>query len=87
MMAELKPYPKMKDSGVEWLGMVPEHWEIERAKNLFTKRWNGSRTNSIRRGHNVFSRRYGDSEKRSAELIGFTGITKRDRLSNWNPSG
>ena len=31
MMAELKPYPKMKDSGVEWLGMVPEHWEVHRA--------------------------------------------------------
>ena len=27
----------MKDSGVEWLGMIPEHWDIERAKNLFTK--------------------------------------------------
>ena len=37
MTAELKPYPTMKDSGVEWLGMVPEHWDIERAKNLFTK--------------------------------------------------
>ena len=35
MMAELKPYPKMKDSGVEWLGMVPEHWDIRRAKYLF----------------------------------------------------
>ena len=21
-------YPKYKDSGVEWLGEVPEHWEI-----------------------------------------------------------
>ena len=30
-MAELKPYPTMKDSGVEWLGMVPEHWEVHRA--------------------------------------------------------
>ena len=37
MTAELKPYPTMKDSGVEWLGMIPEHWDIERAKNLFTK--------------------------------------------------
>ena len=27
----------MKDSGVEWLGTIPEHWDIERAKNLFTK--------------------------------------------------
>ncbi len=27
MIADLKPYPAMKDSGVEWLGEVPEHWE------------------------------------------------------------
>jgi len=24
----LKPYPRMKDSGVPWLGEVPEHWEV-----------------------------------------------------------
>ena len=23
-----KPYPKYKDSGVDWLGDVPEHWEV-----------------------------------------------------------
>ncbi len=22
-------YPKYKDSGVEWLGEVPEHWESQ----------------------------------------------------------
>jgi type I restriction enzyme S subunit len=27
VIADLKPYPKMKDSGVPWLGAVPEHWE------------------------------------------------------------
>jgi type I restriction enzyme S subunit len=27
-------YPKYKDSGVEWLGDVPEHWEIRRLKFL-----------------------------------------------------
>jgi len=25
----LKPYPVMKDSGVEWLGQVPKHWRVE----------------------------------------------------------
>ena len=25
-------YPKYKDSGVEWLGGVPEHWEVKRLK-------------------------------------------------------
>jgi type I restriction enzyme S subunit len=28
MIADLKPYPVMKDSGVPWLGRVPEHWEV-----------------------------------------------------------
>jgi type I restriction enzyme S subunit len=28
MIADLKPYPVMKDSGVPWLGEVPEHWEV-----------------------------------------------------------
>lgn len=37
LWSALKPYPRMKASGVEWLGAVPEHWEIERGKNLFTK--------------------------------------------------
>lgn len=30
----LDPNAKMKDSGVEWLGEVPEHWIIGRLKNL-----------------------------------------------------
>jgi type I restriction enzyme S subunit len=37
MIEGLKPYPKMKDSGVPWLGRVPEPWETERAKWLFRK--------------------------------------------------
>jgi len=35
MIADLRPYPAMKDSGVEWLGEVPEHWRVERGKWLF----------------------------------------------------
>ena len=30
----LNPDVPMKDSGVEWLGQVPEHWEIPRLKQL-----------------------------------------------------
>ena len=25
----------MKDSGVEWIGKIPEHWEVKRFKNIF----------------------------------------------------
>jgi type I restriction enzyme S subunit len=34
----LKPYPKYKDSGVPWLGEVPEHWEVARNGRLFAER-------------------------------------------------
>ncbi len=33
MIADLKPYPAYKDSGVPWLGEVPEHWEAHRIRN------------------------------------------------------
>jgi type I restriction enzyme S subunit len=29
-----KPYPAYKDSGVEWLGQIPAHWEVKRLKTL-----------------------------------------------------
>ena len=32
-VGELKPYPEMKDSGVEWLGKVPEHWEVRKLRH------------------------------------------------------
>ena len=37
MSLTLKPYPEYKDSGIPWLGEIPSHWRIERAKWLFKK--------------------------------------------------
>ena len=34
----LNPNAKMKDSGVEWIGEVPEHWEVNKFRNLFKTR-------------------------------------------------
>jgi len=34
MIGGLKPYPKMKDSGVQWLGEVPEHWEVRKVREV-----------------------------------------------------
>lgn len=30
----LDPSVKMKDSGVEWIGEIPEHWEVKKLKNI-----------------------------------------------------
>ena len=35
MIDGLKPYPKYKDSGVPWLGEVPEHWGVLPGRALF----------------------------------------------------
>jgi type I restriction enzyme S subunit len=32
----LNPNVKMKDSGVEWIGDIPEHWEMKRVSNFGT---------------------------------------------------
>lgn len=33
-----KPYPAYKDSGVDWLGQVPKHWEVRRIRNAVDMR-------------------------------------------------
>ncbi len=35
-MSQYKPYPAYKDSGVEWLGRVPEHWHVVRMRYVAT---------------------------------------------------
>ena len=37
-----KPYPAYKDSGVPWLGHVPEHWEVVKLKFISKRMQNGS---------------------------------------------
>ena len=34
MIDGLKPYPAQKDSGVPWLGDVPDHWRVRRQRSL-----------------------------------------------------
>jgi type I restriction enzyme S subunit len=46
----LNPDAPMKDSGVEWLGEVPEHWEVRRVKSVSTFITSGPRGWSERVG-------------------------------------
>lgn len=32
----LNPDVPLKDSGIEWIGMIPEHWEVKRMKDIFS---------------------------------------------------
>lgn len=33
----LRPYPEYKDSGVDWLGDIPTHWEVYPHRSIFTE--------------------------------------------------
>ena len=30
---KLKPYPKYKDSGIQWIGKIPVGWEVNKVKH------------------------------------------------------
>jgi type I restriction enzyme, S subunit len=36
-----KPYPAYKDSGIEWLGRIPAHWEVKRLRSTVKSCQNG----------------------------------------------
>ncbi len=38
---KLKPYPKYKDSGIEWLGEIPIHWSIRKLKFVSSVKLSG----------------------------------------------
>ena len=37
MTNKYKKYSSYKDSGVEWLGEIPEEWDVRRFKTLFNE--------------------------------------------------
>ncbi|NMW19482.1 MAG: restriction endonuclease subunit S [Chlorobiaceae bacterium] len=38
MIADLKPYPEYRESGLPWLGKVPEHWDLIPNRGLMRRR-------------------------------------------------
>ena len=60
MTRDLKPYPKLKDSGNESLGSVPEHWEVRRLGQVgtFSKGNGGNKEDEVATG--IPCVRYGD---------------------------
>jgi len=62
----LDPTVPMKDSGVEWLGEVPEHWEIVRIGTMFGESQSGGRDDlpvlSVSIHHGVSDRELDDDD-------------------------
>jgi len=74
MMSKLEKYPKYKDSGVEWLGDIPAHWNSLKVKNIcfFDK------------GFGLSKNELDDCGKYSCILYGelFTSFKNQNSISN-----
>ncbi len=51
---KLKPYPEYKDSDVEWLGKIPEHWTIPRFRRIASGFSNGTTAQQLASGFSKY---------------------------------
>jgi type I restriction enzyme S subunit len=52
----MEPYPEYKDSGIEWIGEIPQHWDVTKLKHSLSKLESGNRENDSNRLDNgIFS--------------------------------
>jgi type I restriction enzyme S subunit len=60
----MKPYKNYKNSGIEWIGNIPEHWETFRIKSILESEINGIwGEESIHDGDDVICVRVADYDK------------------------
>lgn len=68
-MSRYQPYPSYKDSGVEWLGDVPEHWGIGLLSSLFS---DNKEKNAGLKNSNLLSLSYGNIIQKDIDTL--TGL-------------
>ena len=99
MIADLKPYPAYRESGLSWLGDVPEHWDVKRLKLLLREVDFRSSTGKeqllrVSQYTGVTQRKSIDGtdlpDSRAASLVGYKKVQPDDLVINimlaWNGS-
>ena len=99
MIADLKPYPDYKESGLPWLGRVPGHWEVRRLKLLLHEVDSRSTTGKeqllrVSQYTGVTQRKSVDGsdtpDTRASSLVGYKRVMPSDLVINimlaWNGS-
>ena len=78
-MAKYKAYPEYKDSGVEWLGEVPNHWSIHSLKRAVNGCINGIWGEEPNNLHDIAVLRVADFDRQSFKVSDLN-LTKRSIL-------
>lgn len=99
MIEGLKPYAEYKESGQEWLGNVPAHWDVRRTKLLLREVDSRSSTGKeqllrVSQYTGVTQRKAADGsdapDTRAASLVGYKRVAVNDLVINimlaWNGS-
>lgn len=63
----INPNAKMKDSGIEWIGEIPEHWEIHPVYYYFEER---KHKNTLCKEQNLLSLSYGNVIRKDINALG-----------------
>lgn len=77
-------YDRYKDSGIAWIGEIPEHWEVKKGKNLFKKEERPVRDNDeiitcFRDGEvTLRSNRRTDGFTNAMKEVGYQGVRRGD---------
>jgi type I restriction enzyme S subunit len=91
MSGKYQAYPEYKDSGVEWLGIIPESWRVLRGKFVFNEYSKRSESGdetllSVSEYYGVKPRgdviEEGDFMSRAESLIGYKKCEKNDLVMN-----
>ncbi len=99
MIEGLKPYAEYKESGQEWLGRVPTHWDVRRTKLILREIDSRSTTGKeqllrVSQYTGVTPRKAADGsdapDTRAASLVGYKRVSVNDLVINimlaWNGS-
>ena len=63
----LNPDVEMKDSGIEWIGMIPKHWDVHPVGYYFSERKN---KNALLEEQNLLSLSYGKIVRKDINSLG-----------------
>ena len=84
----MKRYPKYKDSGVKWIGEIPEHWEVKRLAMQFSENktknsdYEYQRACKFNYGRIVPKNEVGDVSELKETYIAYTKVKRNDIVIN-----
>ena len=82
-MTALQPYPAYKDSGIDWLGEVPDHWDVRRVATVADMRVSNVDKHIKEEEHPVRLCNYADvyhNERISSDVPFMAGTAERREL-------